>query len=184
LYDAEYHWLNFNTAPPNMVNSYRITGTIRKPIRIRVENVADGDLTLATSHTDETITSIDQAVAIGAALLEQKNSIRQLSFKTQHPGLKVGQSITVTDSARGLAETVTINRVGVTWLGSGGHATFDVECGDDDSTGIDAMVANTSRIANASGSTTSPNTQTAYILTDDSGVPLTDDSGSQLYYIA
>jgi hypothetical protein len=72
----------------------------------------------------------------------------------------------------------------VTWLGSGGHATFDVECGDDDSTGIDAMVANTSRIANASGATTSPNTQTAYILTDDSGVPLTDDSGIQLYYIA
>lgn len=184
LYDAEYHWLNFNTAPQNLVNSYRVTGTIRRPIRVRVENVAEGELTLATSYTDETITSIDQAVAIGAAQLEQKNSIRQLQFKTEHPGLKAGQSITATDSARGLDETLTINRIGVTWLGASGHAVFDVECGDDDNTGIDAMVANTSKIANSTGALTSPDTQTAVLVSDDSGVLMTDDSGSQLYYIA
>lgn len=179
LLDSVHNVLFFNTAPSNLVNSYKITGTIERPIRVRVESVAAGDLTLATSHTDETITSVDQAVAIGSALLEQKNSIRQLSFNTLHPGLKPGQSIPVTDSARGLAETTTIRRISTKWLGSSGHAVFDVECGDDDSTGIDAMVANADRRARSNGAVTSPNTQTAYILTSD-GVPLSSD-GNPIY---
>jgi hypothetical protein len=183
LYDAEDRVLFFDTAPPNLVNSYRITGTIRRPIRVRVENIAEGDPTYATSYTDETITSVDQAVAIGQAQLEQKNSIKRITFKTPHPGLKPGQSVNVTDSARGLNETLVIQRISTTWLGASGHATFDVECGDAEETSLDAMIANIDKRTSGNGAITSPSTQSAYLLTDDSGIFLTDDSGSQLYYI-
>lgn len=179
LLDAEHNVLFFNTAPSNLVNSYKITGTIQRPIRVRVEDVATGDLTLATSHTDEKITSVDQAVAIGQAQLEQKNAMRQLSFKTNHPGLKPGQSITIADSARGLSELVTIRRISTTWQGPIGF--FDVECGDDDENSVDAIIANNDKQSRASGVTTSPNTQTAYVLTSNND-PLTTD-GQLLYTI-
>ncbi len=179
LLDAEHNVLFFDTAPPNLVNSYKVTGTIQRPIRVRIEDVAEGELTLATSHTDDTITSVDQAVAIGQAQLEQKNAIRQLSFKTNHPGLKPGQSITVADSARGLNETVTIRRIATTWMGPVGF--FDVDCGDDDENSVDAMIANNDKRTRASGITTSPETRTAYVLTSN-GENLTTD-GQLLYTI-
>jgi hypothetical protein len=183
LLDSVHNVLFFDTAPSNLVNSYKITGTIQRPIRVRVETGAEDELTLATSYSDETITSIDQAVAIGQAQLEQNNSIRNLNFKTNHPGLRAGQSITVTDSARGLAETITINRIGVTWLGSSGHATFNVECGDNANDNFGATLANVDKRTRANGAVTSPDTQTASLYTDDSGNIMTDDSNQYLYEV-
>jgi hypothetical protein len=182
LYDANDHWLYFDTEPANLVYSVRITGTIRRPIRVRVESVAEGDLTLATSYTDEKITSVDEAVAIGQAQLEQNNSIKRLNFSTHEPGLKAGQAINVVDSARGLDETLVIQSINVKWMGP--VATFDVECGEAEAVSLDAMIANTDKRSRQIASNVSPDTQTAVLVTDDSGVFMTDDSGSQLYYIA
>lgn len=182
LYDAGDHWLYFDTNPPNLVYSVRITGTIRRPIRVRVESVAAGELTLATSYTDEKITSLDQAVAIGQAQLNQRDSIKHLNFKTYHPGLKAGQAINVVDSARGLDETLVIQTINVKWLGQ--VAEFDVSCGDAEDLSLDAMLANTDKRTRQIASNVSPDTQTAYLLTDDSGVLMTDDDNQQLYEVA
>lgn len=182
LYDAENKVLFFDTAPPNLVNSYRITGTIKRPIRVRVENVANGDVTLATSYTDETITSLDEAIAIGQAQLNQRNSIKRLDFTTYEPGLKAGQSIPVADSARGLNETLIIQTIRCKWLGPR-LAQFDVECGESEAVGLDTIVANVDRRQRQLTSNVSPDTQTASLYTDDSGNVMIDDSSQYLYEV-
>jgi hypothetical protein len=179
LYDANDHWLYFDTEPPNLVYSVRITGTIRRPIRVRVESVGEGELTLATSYTDEKITSLDQAVAIGQAQLNQRDSVRRMDFKTYHPGLKAGQAINVVDSARGLDETLVIQTISVKWIGQ--IAEFDVHCGDAEDLSLDAMIANTDKRSRQIASNVSPDTQTAYILTSDN-IAITSN-GQAIYSI-
>lgn len=179
LHDAIHNWLAFDTAPPNMVNSWKITGTIRRPIRIRVETGEEP--VLATTHTDETITSVDEAVAIAQAQLDSRSAIRRLDFVTPHPGLKPGQLMTVADSARGLSESLVIQKISTKWVGSSGHAEFHVECGDEENVGIDGILANVDRRSRQLSTSTSPDTQVASLLTSD-GVSITSD-GIAIYSI-
>ncbi len=179
LHDAVHNWLYFDTAPSNLVNSWRITGSIQRPIRIRVETGEEP--VLAKPYVDETITSVDEAVLIGQAQLDSRSAIRRLDFITPHPGLKPGQAMTVTDSARGLSETLVIQKISTKWLGSSGHAEFHVECGDEETTGIDSILANVDRRSRQLATNTSPDTQVANLLTSD-GVVITSD-GIAIYSI-
>lgn len=181
LYDDTDHWLLFNTAPPNLTNSFRITGTITRPIRIRVED-AGSDPVLATTYHDESITTIDQAVAAGQGELDKRNGITRLSFKTHHPGLKAGQAFTVADTDRSLSATLTIQRITIEWLGASGHATFKVECGAQEFTGADTIIANNDKRSRKALNATAPSTQTAQLLTTDS-LALTS-GGTQLFSLA
>ena len=182
LYDAEYHWLLFNSNPSNLSKSIRVTGNIKKPVRIRVNEVPDGEPVFATTIQNDGINSVDDAVAIGQSILEKQNSIRSLNFKTYEPSLKVGQSIDVVDSSRGLDETIVIKRIRTRWLGASGHAVFDVFCGDDSYTGVDTIIANNDKRSRQLTARASISTPTIIVLTDDSGVYLTDDDGTLLYY--
>lgn len=184
LYDAKYHWLYFDTNPPALSKSVRVTGNILKPLRVRVENVPAGMPTYATTITDTSITSLDDAVNVANAALEKRSSIKRLEFKTYEPGLKVGQLLGIDDSARGLSESLVIQRIQTRWLGSSGHAIFHVMAGDDQESGIDTIVANNDRRSRQNALSSAPATQTASFLVDDSGVFLTDDNGTQFYEVA
>lgn len=184
LYDKVNNWLYFDTPPPNLTQSFRVTGTIKKPIRVLVENYNEGDPILATSIHDESITSEAEAISIGYAELNQYASIRYLKFKTYERGLSVGQSMTVTDSARGLAESTLITRIQTEWIGSSGHALFEVECGDDNAGGLDTMIANIDKRSREKASTLGlVASSTTYLLTDDSGDVMTDNSGNVFYEV-
>ena len=180
LYDSENHWLYFDTNPANLVKSIRITGTIQRPIKVQVDGVQGDDPVLATSISDDSITSLDDAVSLGNAALEKQNSIKRLNFRTYEPGLKPGQAMTVTDSARGLTETLTIQRIATKWLG-GRNAEFDVECGEAEATGADSLIANADKRSRDRGPSQLVNIQVVNLLTDDSDVVMTDDSGEELY---
>lgn len=181
LYDNANHWLYFDTNPANLVKSIRITGSIARPIQVRVEGIQGTTPVLATAITDTSITSVDAAVSLGNAALEKQNSIKRLSFTTYAPGLKAGQSMTVTDSARGLSEVLTIQRISTKWIGSSGHAQFEVECGAAESTGADTLIANADKRSRERPPALTVNTQVVNLLTDDSNVVMTDDSGVELY---
>ena len=181
LYDPDNHWLLFNSNPSNLSKSIRVTGTIQKPIRVRVENVSGSDPTFATVLHDENVTSTDQAVAVGQAALDKRNSITRLDFTTYEPGLKPGQSIAVVDSARGLSETLTIQRITTKWLGASGHAKIKVHCGNDEETGADSLLANNDRRSRQKALPAATTLVTVNILTDDSSEQLTDDSNELLY---
>lgn len=184
LYDKVNNWLYFDTPPPNLTQSFRVTGTIKKPIRVLVENYNTGDPVLATSIHDESITSEAEAISIGYAELNQYASIRYLKFKTYERGLAVGQSINVTDSARGLAESTLITRIQTEWIGSSGHALYEVECGDDNAGGLDTMIANIDKRSREKASTLGlVASSTTYLLTDDSGDVMTDNSGNVFYEV-
>lgn len=180
LYDETNAWLIFDTIPPDLEKSVRVTGTIKRPVRVRVDDVATGDPTYATVYRDENITSQDDAVAIAESKLAQRNALRRMTFKTYEPGLKPGQSINIADSARGLNETLTITRIQTKWLGD--YAEFSVDCGEDDYPSADILIANNDRRSRQNA--LPPVTQTTSItyLTDDSDNALTDDNGRRLYH--
>lgn len=140
LYDPVTHWLEFNSAPPNFYDAVRVTGNILRPIRVRVENIAAGDPTYATTYEDDSITSTDQALAIGTTKLDQRNTAKRLTFTTHNPGLKVGQAVTVTDSNRGLSESLVIQRIHTRLMNA--LAIFEVECGDTEVDSVDTKIAN------------------------------------------
>lgn len=181
LYDKQYYWLLFNSNPSNLSKSIRITGTIEKPLRVRVENVESGDPVFATTVYNKNITSLDEAVAVGNAALAKKNAIRKLEFRTYEPTLKVGQAITVTDSNRGLDERIVINRISTKWLGASGHAEFHVFCGEDDDYGADTIIANNDKRSRENSALAETGTTTASIITDESGNAITDESGYVIY---
>lgn len=179
LYDPERFWLYFNTNPPYLTKSFRLTGTIQKPIRVLVEDVEDGKPTYTTVIHDDSVTSVDDAVTRGQAELEKRNSIKRLEFSTHHPGLKVGKLMTVNDSARGLSEELIIQHINTTWMGP--RATFKVTCGNEGMTGVDTLIANNDKRSRDTATPASLATSLADVYTDDSGNRLTDDSGNLLY---
>lgn len=182
LVDTVNNWLYFNSAPSNLSKSIRVTGNILKPIKVRVEDVAAGDPTYTKVVYDDSITTEEQAVALGSSILARHNAPRRLNFKTYEPGLRAGQMITVTDSGRGLNETIQITRVAYTWLGASGHVLIDVECGDDISIGIDDIVANNDKRNRASSGVAAVATS-ASVLTDDDGLALQDNNLDLLYEV-
>lgn len=183
LYDAKHHWLYLDSNAPNLSKSIRVTGNILKPLRVRVENVPAGQPTYATTITDTSITSLDDAVTVADAALEKRSSIKRVEFKTYEPGLKVGQLLGVDDSARSLSESLVIQRIQTKWLGGSGNAQFQIMAGDDEESGIDTLVANNDKRSRENALNAAPTTQTANFLTDDSGVVMTDDNGTELYEV-
>lgn len=145
LYDTQDHWLLFDSNPSNLSKSIRVTGNIQKPLKVRVEDVESGDPTFAKAYFDDNITTEEAALEQGNALLDKRNKVRRLSFKTHNPGLRPGTVMTVTDTSRGLNESLVIRRVATTWLGASGYAQFEVECGPDDQQGVEHMFANTEK---------------------------------------
>ena len=183
LYDPQYYWLYFDTEPPYLTKSYRVTGTIQRPIRVLVEDVNGSDPVYATPLHDDSITSLEDAVARGEAELEKRNSIKRLEFKTYNPGLKPGKTMTVNDSARGLSETLTIQHISTTWLGSSGHALFNVTCGNEDTVGADSLIANNDKRSRDKASPVSMGTQTVNFVVDVDSTPVVDVDGQSVYEV-
>lgn len=179
IYDPVTHWLEFDSAPPNFYDAVRVTGNILRPIRVRVENIGAGEATYATTYSDENITSQEQAVNVGLAKLDQRNAARHLTFTTHNPGLKVGQALTVTDSTRGLNETLVIQRISTSWLNNIG--VFTVECGTDDIGSIDEIIANNDKRSRDNQLVAGVTTVSVDFYTDDSGTLMTGDNDQQLY---
>jgi hypothetical protein len=184
LYSKEKHWLLFNSAPANMTKSFRVTGFIEKPIRVRVENNPNNDPIIAVPYHDESITSEADAIAVGQARLNERREVRRLSFTTHNPGLKAGELITVNDSARGLSETMRINAIKTRWLGSSGHAEFTLDCGDDVEDGADVLLADIDqRTKKTSAGGGVPTTSSISVLQDSDNATLYDTDGSILFEI-
>lgn len=132
LYDKEDHWLEFETAPPDLERGFRVIGTIKRRIQATVtdtdEEAAIG-ISLVDSLFDESIKSESEAHSKGAAELANRSATKNLSFETYEPGLFPGTEIDVTDSSLGLsAEAFVIQRVSMQFLG-GGYTINKVEAG-------------------------------------------------------
>jgi hypothetical protein len=180
LHNPTEQFLYFASAPANMRKAVRITGFREKPIRVRVEAIGDGDMVSATTVTNENITSEEEAIAFGNALLAKKNAQRRLEFITYNEGLKVGQEMTVVDSVRGLSETLIIQRINTTWI-SGKTGKFSVECGEDEQSSIDNIIIGIDKKASQNAGNGAFATTTIEALLDEDGVQITDDLGSLLY---
>ncbi len=177
LYDAKEHFLLFNSAPVNLTKAFRVTGTIEKPIRVRVENAGEDDEIFATTVFDDTVKTEDDAVLIGNAALNSKANQKKMNFGTHHPGLFVGAAMTVTDASRDLDETLVIQKITTTWLGASGHAFFDVECGNTEQSNLATSLAEADSRSRPRGAMIDlPITTIASLLDEDSMI-LTDEDG-------
>lgn len=180
LYDSQKHWLYFDTSitPANLEKAIKVEGFILRPIRVLVENAGDAPI-YATTMYDESITSEDMAAQIGFNELEKRNASRQLTFKTHNPGLKVGQSISVVDSARPLDETLIIQRIHVTWMNN--KATFEVECGNAEEANASILIANNDKRSREKAAPAAIGTTSFEALLDSDGSTLYDSDGTVLY---
>lgn len=181
LYDAEDAWLLFDTEPDYLRRSIRITGYIKKPIRVLVSNAPSGVPIYATTVYNANATTQEAAANIGMAALAKRNTIKFLEFDTPHPGLKVGKTVQVTDSARGLSEALVIQRITTKWIGASGHAKFHVECGEEESNDASSLIALNDKRSREKAPAVPIGTTTYEALTDDLGNVLTDDLGNILY---
>lgn len=184
LYDAKDHWLLFATDPDKLDSAIRITGTIEKPIRALVEGNVGSNPILVTPIYDDTISSTEQAVAIGNATLNRINAAKRLSFVTYNPGLKVGQAIQVIDSARGLNETLVIHTMRTRWLGASGHAEFTVECGDQETISADILIADLDKRTRLKAYGANLTTSTINLVTDVDGSNALDTNNALVYEVS
>lgn len=180
LYNAVENFLYFNDEPPNMRKAVRITGFREQPIRVRVENIGDGDPTFATVVTNENITSEEDAVAYANSLLAKKNAPRRMDFTTYEPGLKPGQTISITDSNRGLSETLVIRRIATKWIGSK-NAEFAVECGEDENDGLDTMLTGIEKKIGGNSPQANLTTPVINYVYDEDGSQVYDEDGGLVY---
>ena len=132
LYDAEQHWVEFETAPIDFYLGWRVVGRIKKRIRAVVEDevqvAADGLQLVDTIYSDTAATEED-VFELGLAELARRAGTRSISFTTMEPGLVPGAQIDITDTAQGISETMIIERVSKRYLG-GGFVESQVEAGD------------------------------------------------------
>lgn len=184
LYDAKDHWLYFDTNPAELNNGIRVTGTIEKPIRALVEGNVGSNPVLVSPIYDDTISSTEQAVAIGNAALNRINAAKRLSFTTYNPGLKVGQAIQVIDSPRGLNETLVIHTIRVEWLGASGHARFSVEAGEQETISADILIADLDKRTRLKAYGAGLTTSTINLLQDTDGENLLDTNNGLLYEVS
>lgn len=182
LYDSKNHWLYFDSLsiPADLQKAIKVEGKILRPIRVKVENVTGDEPIYATTLYDENITTEEQAAQAGFAELEKRKALRQLSFTTYEPLLKVGQQISVTDSARGLSESLMIQRILVNWIG-GKNAKFEVECGNEEAGDSSSMIANNDKRSRKKAAPSAIGTTSFEALTNDAGETLTNDLGETLY---
>lgn len=181
LYDPAFQWLYFNTDPGDFGRAFRITGTIAKPLRVRVENVAPDENIYATTIYDDSVTSIEEATILGFSELNKRNLIKYLKFQTYEPGIKVGKTIHVTDTTRGLDENPVVQRVYTRWLGSSGHAEFEIEAGNTDDGGIDTIAANADWRSREKAPPVPAANVVFVALLDSDEEPLEDSNGQLLY---
>jgi len=184
LYDAKDHWLLFATEPAELNKGIRVTGTIEKPIRALVEGNVGSNPVLVSPIYDDTISSTEQAVAIGNATLNRINAAKRLSFVTYNPGLKVGQAIQVIDSARGLNETLVIHTMRTRWLGASGHAEFTVECGDQETISADILIADLDKRTRLKAYGAGLTTSTINLVTDVDGSNALDTNNALVYEVS
>jgi hypothetical protein len=182
LYDPNYHWLWFETNPPNLSKAVRLEATIDIPIRILVDDSADGEPVLAGVIYDETVTSEDEAIQRAQSELDKRNAPVRATWTTYEPGLRPGMEIDITDSGRAIDVTAIIQRVQVEWLGGSGHARFHIEAGPSEFPAADILIADNDRRSRGSAP---PGTITATVelLTDDDGLTLFDDDNKYLYEV-
>lgn len=173
LYDNVEHWLYFDTAPSDFTNAIRITGTIRIPIKVRVENIEPGGQVYATTFENSAITSEEQALGFGTSKLDERNAVKTLTFVTYEPGLKPGQRVTVTDTARGLDESLVIQRISTKWR-SGKTAEFSVECGTAEISTVDATIAANEKRSRNTQLNAGADVVSYAVINDADGIILTD----------
>lgn len=186
LYDPEDHWLKFETAPPALERAFRVIGRRKKRVQATVNDEVDQanlGITLVDTLYDESITSEDDAHALGYAELGRRTGTKVLNFTTYEPGLFPGTKMAVTDIPTGLsAEDFIIQRVVMSFLG-GGYTRSEVEAGPYVPDTEDLLHAGDRQyIKNALATAEADyDSVTLGTLTDDDGEPLTDDDGSVLF---
>lgn len=181
IYDEQDAWLLFDSEPDYLRRSIRITGSIKKPIRVLVSNAPDGVPIYATTVYNANATTEEAAFNIGSAFLAKRNLIRHLEFETLHPGLKVGQTIGVNDTSRGLSEQLIIQHIRTTWIGASGHAKFEVECGDEEFSDASNYIALNDKRSREKAPPVPIGTTTYAALLNDLGEPLLNDLGDIIY---
>lgn len=182
LYDNASHWLLWETAPSDLLKSWRVVGQVEKLIRTVVtddENIDEIGFQLADVVFDNTITSDSEAMAVGNAELANRSSPKSITFTTYEPGLQAGQQIDITDSTRGISETMIIQKIERHYLG-GGYAIFDVECGVYTPNAVDIIVENHNIGLDRPPFSENVLTQLR-LLIDDDGAYLLDDEGRRLF---
>jgi hypothetical protein len=184
LYDTVNHWLYFDALdlPPDLENAVKVEGFILRPIRVKVENTTGDEPIFAGAIYDESITTEEQAAQAGFAELEKRNAVRNLSFKTYEPGLEAGQAISVTDTARGLSETLIIQAIRTHWIG-GASAQSEVECGNEESSNAATLIANNDKRSRKKAAPAAIGTTEASLLTDEDENVLQDELGNDLYIL-
>jgi hypothetical protein len=186
LYDLEGHWLEFQTAPPDLDRSFRITGRIKERIRAIVQNETNVDSTgveMTNVMNIDTVTTPSEAFDIGQSELANREPGATIKFSTYEPGLVAGAEIDIVDGLQSINETIIIERVTRNYLG-GGKGKFLVECGKYQS-GLDDVLQETHYIATDRVPIDENATVlTIRILTDDDSGELTDDNGLLLADIA
>ncbi|MEO0594765.1 MAG: hypothetical protein AAF126_01505 [Chloroflexota bacterium] len=181
LYDKRDHWLLFDSTqqPPNLSKAIRVEGRITRPIRVRVDESGD-EPTFAVTVKAENITSEGDAVALARAKLDKRNAVKRLEFKTYEPGLKPGQAVPIVDSARGLNETLKIQRISTRWIGTS-YAEFSIVAGADDVASADVLIANNDKRSRQNQIDPSLPVRTVTFLTNNNGDFLTNNNGERLY---
>ena len=187
LYDLEDHWVEFQDAPPDLELSWRITGRIKKRIRVVVTNEelkdASGIELTDTIHIEGNTTPAE-AYDLGQAELARLNADATYKFTTYEPGLNPNDEIDITDSLQSIsADTVIIERVTHTYLG-GGKSKFAVECGRY-SSGFDDIMMETHNLAEHKTPIGQDTTEvTVALLVDQDASILLDQDGNQLLDIS
>lgn len=182
LYDLEKHWLEFQDAPPDLEQSFRVVGRIKKRIRTVVSNEELNDesaIELTDTLNIENIESPAEAYDLGQAELANREPVATVKFYTYEPGLNANDEIDIDDSLQDFSETLIVERVTRKYLG-GGKGRFFVECGKL-TAGLDDMIYNT----NQSAGDKVPVAEdiipvTVALLVDQDGAVLLDQDGNQL----
>lgn len=187
LYDLEDHWVEFQDAPPDLELSWRITGRIKKRIRIVVTNEElkdESGIELTGTIHIEGNTTPAQAYDLGQAELNRRNAAATYGFTTYEPGLKPNDEIDITDSLHGISDdTVIIERVTHTYLG-GGKGRYAIECGRYNSDLSDILME-THNLAEPKIPIGQDTTEvTVALLVDQDGAVLLDQDSNQLLDIS
>jgi len=186
LYDAEDHWLEWQTAPSLLKRSFRVVGRFKRRIKATIDDEVDQDTTgvvLVDTLYDDTITSENDAHARAMAEFGNRSELKEISFTTYEPGLFPGTKIAATDTALGLsADDFIIQRVAMQFLG-GGYVKCRVEAGPYVPITEDFLAQNQREINKHQLITSTDNPTPAELRTiyDDDDEPIWDDDESIIF---
>jgi hypothetical protein len=191
LYQLESHWFYWQTAPSQLEKSWRVVGRIKRRLRATVSddaNIAATGVELADTITNDSITSEDEAFAVGKTELANRDGTSTFEFDTYQPGLLPGRLLTLVDTSRDIDHTAIIQHVDRTYIG-GGYAKFHVIAGRDPDDLADVIAEIDSKATGAlmpprTRAIDTPISETLRQLINDNSADLVDDDFAYLFDIA